>query len=163
MFVRNENIELSKEYDKIEEQKLEQLLIKNVPILRYHQFKISKLTNEKIEITAPIIENQNHYLTAFGGSISTLGIVTGWAILLYKVQEAKLPLKLVIQKNSIHYKLPIKSNFTSKVEINNENWMEFVETALKQGKAKLSLNIKIFCDGLICAEQECRYAALKID
>lgn len=163
MFVRKENTDSSREKFYVDAQNLELQLYKNVPILRHHQFKIAELTSENIKITAPIIANKNHYDTAFGGSISTLGIVTGWAMLLYKVQEAELPLRLLIQKNSIQYKLPIKSNFISETEINNEQWRDFAQTACTKGKAKLSMDIKIFSDGLICAEQECKYAALKID
>lgn len=163
MFVRKENTESYGEKYKVDAQNLEAQLYKNIPILRYHQFKISELTNEKIVITAPIIENKNHFNTAFGGSISTLGIVTGWTLLLYKVQEGKLPLRLVIQRNSIQYKLPIKSDFISQTEINNEHWIEFVQTARTNGKAKLTMKINIFSGGILCAEQECKYAALKND
>lgn len=163
MFVQEENIRSSKDKFKIDAQILEKYLLNSIPILKHHKFKLNYLAENSIQLSAPISENKNHYDTAFGGSISTLGIVTGWALLLYKVKKENLPLRLVIQQNSIHYKKPIFSDFISKAEINTEHWNEFIETSLQKGKAKVMMEIKISSNEVICAEQNCFYAALKTE
>lgn len=140
---------------------LSEYIVTNIPILRSVGLDVSELTGNKIKMSAPLFDNRNHYGSAFGGSIATLGIVAGWAILTYKVKEEKVPTTLVIKSSHTEYVRPVKNDFHAEVEIDNNDWEKLKTKFAEKGKAGIEVTAKIISDGNVCAEQKSVYVCIK--
>lgn len=55
----------------------------------------------------------NHRDTVFGGSASAVAILSAWALLHTRLAGAGIASRLVIQRNSMSYELPIDGSFTA--------------------------------------------------
>ncbi|MDZ7767274.1 MAG: YiiD C-terminal domain-containing protein [Melioribacteraceae bacterium] len=91
MFIKKEEVSKQTEKFAADAKKLNEYILSNIPILSSVNLSVTDLTEDSIKLSAPLYENRNHYGSAFGGSIATIGIVAGWAILTYKIKEEKVP------------------------------------------------------------------------
>ena len=122
MFLQDEKKELSNK--KIID--LQNYIRSNIPITDYMNFHVEELQSYSIKLSAPIKPNDNHYGTAFGGSLATLGILAGWSILHFRATEENLKCVLVIQEGSMKYIRPALTDFEATCDtLNEELWNEF--------------------------------------
>jgi thioesterase domain-containing protein len=122
--------------------------------------EVSELTENKIKISAPLFDNRNHYGSAFGGSIATLGIVAGWAILTYKIKEENIPATLVIKSSNTEYLLSVKDKFYAEVTIEEPKWESLKTKFAEKNKAGMEVTAEIISEGKVCARQKSVYVCL---
>lgn len=139
---------------------LTEYIVSNIPILHSVGLEVSELTENKIKISAPLFDNRNHYGSAFGGSIATLGIVAGWAILIYKIKEENIQATLVIKSSNTEYLLPIKDNFYAEVSIKEIDWEKLKTKFISKQKAGIEVTADIISEGKVCARQKSVYVCL---
>ena len=132
----------------------------NIPLMNYMQVKVNYLLDYSIKLTAPLEPNSNHYGSAFGGSISTLGIAAGWALLQSKISRENLNTRLVIQSSNSRFIRPAKESFEAVCSITTESWFQFKSKILTDNKAKIFLRSELFSENQIIAVQEGLYVAL---
>ena len=156
MFVKNEEFP-----GKSGKEVLSEYIVTNIPILHSVGLDVKVLTENKIKISAPLFDNRNHYGSAFGGSISTLGIVAGWAILTYKIKEERVPTTLVIKNSHTEYILPVTDTFYAEVEVDDNAWETLKTKFTEKGKAGIEVTANIISDGKVCAKQKSVYVCLK--
>lgn len=161
MFVKKEDFSGKTGKYFLSKEVLSEYIVTNIPILHSVGLDVKVLTENKIKISAPLFDNRNHYGSAFGGSISTLGIVAGWAMLTYKIKEGRVPATLVIKSSHTEYLLPVKDNFHAEVEVDDGDWKTLKTKFTEKGKAGIELTSKIISDGKVCAEQKSVYICLK--
>jgi len=84
-----------------------QLLYQQVPLLRHTELQITEIARDAVQLWAPLAANGNHHGTAFGGSLSLLGIVAGW-LLAYAGQDTAQPTRnIVIADSHTRYLAPL--------------------------------------------------------
>lgn len=86
---------------------LKQIIQENMPITRHLQFSLFLNPDENLVATAPLGPNVNHQQTAFGGSLSMLATLAGWAMTRLILREQDCAAEVVIQKSSIAYQAPV--------------------------------------------------------
>ena len=148
MFLRDENKELSnkKVFD------LQNYIRSNIPVTDYMNFHVEDLHSYSIKLSAPIKPNDNHYGTAFGGSLATLGILAGWSILHFRAEEEELKCVIVIQESSMKYIRPARTDFEAVCDTLNEKlWNEFKSGLLAKGKARISMFTNLYSQGELIA------------
>lgn len=119
---------------------------------------------KKMVVSAPLDPNLNHRNTAFGGSISTLGILSGWALLFLQLKESGLKTRLVIQKSTSDFIEPIEQDFTATCfSPPEEDWEKFMKTLKKHGKARVRLDSQILCGSRNCGNHEGTYVAILLN
>ena len=163
MFVKKEDADFrDNKLPKVKEAaKLKNYIRNNIPLTDFMDFNIDELTDYSIKLSAPIKPNGNHYSTAFGGSIATLGILSGWALLHSKMVEEKLPGILVIQESKTKYITPARNDFNAScTDLTDAKWSDFKEELLQKGKAKLILHSVLKSDNKLIAKQESIYVGL---
>jgi thioesterase domain-containing protein len=117
---------------------------KHIPITFNLGAKVEEYNGESIIISAPIEPNLNHRNTAFGGSISALGILSGWALIFLKLRELGIKNRLVIQKSSFDFFEPIENEFKACCCMPaNDEWTKFIKTLNRHGRARISVQSKI--------------------
>jgi len=148
MFLRDESKDLSnkKVFD------LQNYIRSNIPITDYMNFRVEDLQPYSIKLSAPIKLNDNHYGTAFGGSLATLGILAGWSILHFRAAEEKLNCVIVIQESNMKYIRPAYTDFEAVCDMLNEKlWNEFKSGLLAKGKARISMFTNLYSQGELIA------------
>lgn len=163
MFIRNESSDYS-EKNIITNSKainLQNYIRKNIPLTNFMEFSITELEENFIKLTVPIKPNGNHYNTAFGGSISTLGIVCCWALLQQKMNNDEQPGIIVIQESNTQYKKPARTDFSAECLIENPNdWQNFKDELNSNGKSKIELISKLYSEGNLIAVHKGSYFGL---
>jgi len=106
--------------------RLQQYLLKQIPISKGLGISITEASLEEIRITAPLAPNLNHHGTAFGGSVSAVAILAGWTLVYARLEaEGQFP-AVVIQHNEIRYVTPIEGAFSARVRLARpEQWSHF--------------------------------------
>ena len=89
---------------------LEELITEKMPITQHLQFSLSTGEGEAIVASAPLQANLNHMGSAFGGSISMLTTLTGWAMVHTLLDEMCHKAQILIQESDIEYLQPIRDD-----------------------------------------------------
>ena len=114
---------------------------KHMPLSQALGAEITAYDGKKVNITAPLAPNINHRDTAFGGSLSALGVLSGWALLFIKLKEDGIDCRLVIQQSNFDFKSPIPDDFTITAHAPEEKlWKKFIRTLQRYGKARISID-----------------------
>ncbi len=161
MFIKEEEFPKKNEKFVGDEEELTQYILDNIPILNSVKLTVEDLSRNSIKLHAPLHENRNHYGSAFGGSIATIGIVAGWAILTYKIQEEKVPTTLVIKNSHTEYMRPVKDEFYAEVDIEEKDWEALKNKFNSKGKAGMEVTSRIISNGKLCAEQKSVYVCIQ--
>lgn len=141
---------------------IEQYLYEHIPITKALGVEAVEFSKEGVKFKAPLSNNINHRSTAFGGSISSLLITTGWSYLRLLFDEADPIPRIVIGKSTTNYLKPVKSNFTSKLHLpKQENVDTFLNMYDRFGKARILLTAQIEEDNEVLAEFKGEFVVLK--
>lgn len=132
------------------EKQFEKLLHDQIPITKVMGFTVEEFTPVKVRLGAKLEPNVNRWSTVFGGSIVSLVTLCGWGLVYSNVLNFDPDLKdvddvrIVVQKSTTDYILPIKSDFIAECElINKERRDRFFKTYNKMGKARTEIKVLI--------------------
>lgn len=132
-------------------------IYQNIPITKAMGFEIVELTRNEIILGAPIENNINHRGSAFGGSIDSLFLTTGWAFIRFLIDHYKPTPIIVGSKGCTTFLKPILNNFESKLKLPDVKVIdEFLDTYKRFGKARITLEAVI-------EDEEKIYAAFRGD
>lgn len=123
---------------------IEQYLYKHIPITKALGVKAISFSEKEIKLKAPLFNNINHRSTAFGGSISSLLITTGWSYLRLLFDGHDPVPAIVIGRSSTEYLKPINQDFVAELLIPEEEQIErFREMYDRFGKSRITLKAQI--------------------
>jgi thioesterase domain-containing protein len=135
-------------------------LAEHIPISQALGADVRRFDGDSIRIVAPLHPNLNHRNTAFGGSLATLGILTGWGLVNFNLLELGLVCRVVIQKSEMEFLLPVETEFEA-VAQKPKTWETFVRALQRRGKARLELSTMIVASGQPVAKHVGVYVAIK--
>lgn len=118
---------------------LEHYLHDHIPLSRAMQVAVVRADEEAVVLRAPLAPNINHRDTVFGGSASAVAILAAWSLLHVKLQGAGLQRRLVIQRNSMDYLLPIAGDFEARASVDAPAWRAFTRMLARKGRARIEL------------------------
>lgn len=123
---------------------IEQYLYKHIPITKALGVKVISFSKNEVNLKAPLFNNINHRSTAFGGSISSLLITTGWSYLRLLFDDHDPVPAIVIGKSSTEYLKPINQDFVAELVIPGKERIEkFQEMYDRFGKSRITLKAQI--------------------
>jgi thioesterase domain-containing protein len=141
---------------------VEAYLHEHIPITRAMGLKVTGYDGNIVRLWAPLEPNLNHRQTAFGGSVSALGILAGWTLLHIKLGESGDPVQLVIQHSETDYTGPIEADFTAACAMPSaHDWDKFTQTFQRYGKARIQLESSLEAEGRILARHTGTYVAVR--
>lgn len=131
---------------------LERLIVEKMPITEHLEFELAADEQGRLRASAPLQPNANHMGSAFGGSLSMLATVTGWAMVHQMMQEAmedmRRRVEVMIQESDIEYLKPVYENISVVCEPPDEDAKEqFREMLDRWGRARIELECKINAAG----------------
>lgn len=123
---------------------LEQYLHQHIPLTQAMQLHVSSADARQVVLTAPLAPNINHRETAFGGSIAALATLAAWSLVHVRLRELGLACRLVIHRNSMEYRRPIRGAFAARSAIPDEQaWEQFVDAFRRRGKARIQVHAQV--------------------
>ncbi len=144
---------------------LEQLIVQEMPITKHLEFSLISEDDGKLRTNAPLQPNANHMGSAFGGSLSMLATLTGWAMMHQLVEDKMANMRrrveVMIQESDIEYLKPVYENISVICERPDEDALERFQKMLDRwGRARLDLKCKIDAAGERAVTFIGRYVAL---
>lgn len=136
---------------------------KHIPITADLGADIKSYDGDAVTISAPLDVNINHRNSAFGGSLSAIGILSGWALLFIKMKELDLQSKLVIQSSGFKFTKPVVDDFEAIARLpQTKKFERFLKTLEKHGRARITIDSDILCNGDSCGTHQGVYVAVRI-
>jgi thioesterase domain-containing protein len=115
----------------------------------------------RLVLTAPLEANHNHLGTAFGGSLSALCTLAGYALLWLELGDRHS--HIVVRDSAIQYKQPVRAKVIRVECVRPEAAVmtHFRERFAKQGKARIKLESVVEEEGQRCVEFAGTFVAVK--
>jgi thioesterase domain-containing protein len=119
---------------------LEQYLHAHIPLSKAMAVEVVSIADGAVVLRAPLAPNTNHRQTVFGGSASALAILAAWSLLHVRLRAAGIANRLVIQRNTMDYRRPIRGDFTARAALAEERqWARFSATLARRHKARIAV------------------------
>jgi thioesterase domain-containing protein len=140
---------------------VQQYLHDHIPMSKQMGIVVERADDSGVVLFAPLEPNINHRDTFFGGSASAVAILSAWTLLNLKLRAHPIPLRLVIQKNWVHYLEPIHHDLrTTCRPPGTREWDRFSRTLEKRGRARILLEATMECEGSVVGTFSGDYVAI---
>jgi thioesterase domain-containing protein len=132
----------------VNEQDLQDYLNTKIPQSVALAVKVEEISSDKLVMSAPLEPNINHRDSVFGGSASSIAILSAWAFLHTKLKSLGINTTLVIQKNTMSYDAPILGRFNAEASLaEDQNWDKFLKLLSRRGKARIEVQSQLIYQG----------------
>ena len=146
------------------ESELETYLHDHIPLSRAMAVRVVSLADSKVVLGAPLGPNINHRDTVFGGSASALAILSAWSLLHLRLTAAGQPSRVVIQRNSMDYLVPIAGDFTATATLDPDGgWDGFLKLLIRRGLARITVGAELEYRGQIAGRLSGEFVAFGKD
>lgn len=126
---------------------IKQYLYDNIPLAKAMGVEVIDIGKHSLTLKAPLSSNSNMHGTAFGGSLSSLALLTGWSLIHTQVSDQWLPGgDLVIAEAHIIYQKPVATDLVAQAKMDIEQFTQFIQTYKEKGKARLTVEIEVKTD-----------------
>lgn len=125
-----------------------------IPLTKMMDIQITDYTNESLITTAPLEININDKGTAFGGSLSTMTIISAWSMCWLISKELGYDSKnIVVIKNENSYNKPVTKDLVCYTRKPNKEQIETLKSKLeKKGSASIGIHSQIIEDDETCVD-----------
>jgi len=138
-------------------------LHEHIPITAHLGVEVVAFGEGAIRLRAPLAANINHRDTAFGGSLSSLGILAGWGLIHFSLKQRGLPSRIVIQSSRMDFLAPGDDDFEAVASLDVVAWQRFCTMLQKKGRARLTLPSEVLIGASQVATHEGIYVAILND
>lgn len=112
------------------------------------EMKVVVASPARVLLECPLEPNRNHRGTGFGGSISSIATLAGWAWIWVMMRERTMPPNIVISKSSIEYIQPVDSAFSAELRPPSDAQIKaFIDSFDRRGSARIELKVDVLCRG----------------
>ena len=142
---------------------LQAYLHREIPLSEAMDVTVVDPGPDTVVLTAPLAPNTNHRDTAFGGSVSTLATLAGWALVHRRLAESGRRSQVVIQWGSTEYLHPVSSDFTATCDgMDDTEWRRLTRTLDRRGmgRARVEVEVEVTAGGRVVARFQGAFVAL---
>lgn len=126
---------------------LQKVLNSEIPLTKSIGLKVKEHDELSLTLSAPLEKNINHKLTAFGGSIYSVSVLSGWGLIYLLLKQHNLSGHIVIQESNIKFIKPVTTDITAKCSFKSAEQSEkFLKAYKRKGKARIKLDVNILCN-----------------
>ena len=120
--------------------RLEKLITLQIPVTRHLHFRVLVDNNHLPVLEVPLQPNINHLGTAFGGSLSMLCTIEGWACMYLLLQQHELMADILIQKSEMNFLSQVEDDFkVTSIHPSQTELDVFIRTFHRFGKARIPI------------------------
>lgn len=140
---------------------LEDYLHEHIPLSKAMGVSVVAAGPEEVVLRAPLGPNINHRETVFGGSASAVATLAAWALLHLRLRAEGFSCRLVIQRNTMEYDLPIDGTFTARASVEQvTDWSRFVRMLSRRGKGRVAVVSLLEYNGQVAGRFAGEFVAL---
>ncbi|WP_038247095.1 thioesterase domain-containing protein [Ghiorsea bivora] len=126
---------------------LQDVLHTEIPLTKHIGLSVVKHTELSLTLSAPLEKNINHKCTAFGGSIYSVSVLSGWGLIYLLLKQHNLSGHIVIQESNTKFSKPVNSDITATCSfISIRQCDKFINMYKRKGVARIKLVSKISCN-----------------
>ena len=141
---------------------MEAYLHEHIPISAAMECRVLRTSPVDVLLEAPLTPNLNHRATAFGGSLSALAILAGWAMVHFRLRAEGLEVRTVIRESGVRYDKPVRGPFQALcLAPPADAWERFVRTLRRRGKGRIRVEVQLSSDGRSVGSYSGTYVALE--
>lgn len=127
---------------------LQDVLHTEIPLTKHMGLSVVESTELSLTLSAPLENNINHKSTAFGGSLYSVSVLSGWGLISLLLKKHDLSGHIVIQESNIKFIKPVNSDITAKCSfLSTQQCDKFITMYKRKGVARIKLRSKISCNG----------------
>ena len=139
---------------------LQDRLTSEFALARHIGISVECADDAALGLTAPLIANANYQGTAFGGSLFSVAVLTGWAWVARFVDSRRLAADAVIQESTIRYLAPVRGVLRASLVLPDTAEIErFAKMLQRARRGRIRLRVEIRQEPTVAAEFEGVYAA----
>jgi len=132
---------------------LQEVIHHDIPLTQAMGLQVKTVTSESITLIAPLENNVNHKSTAFGGSLFSMAVLSGWCLLYFRLKELDVAGNIVIQESDIKYLQPVTGEIEASCQIDSEQqFNRFIKIFKRKGLARIKLKAEIKTEDGIAVE-----------
>ncbi len=141
---------------------IERYLHEHIPLSQAMAVTVASIDEQGVTLSAPLLPNINHRSTVFGGSLSTLAILSAWTWLHIQLQTLSIPCRIVIQRNCFEYLQPAIGEFQAHCcAPSSLNWERFLAVLGRHNKSRITLNVHVHSMGQLAGTFQGEYVVLR--
>lgn len=143
-------------------QTIQDYLHEHIPLSKAMEVSVLKADASGVVLSAPLEPNINHRETVFGGSASSLAILAAWSVVHFGLQREGLSCRVVIQRNTMSYDMPIAGRFTAQCNVPApEIWQRFLTMLRRKKIGRIELVSALAYEGKAAGTMEGVFVAIK--
>ena len=127
--------------------KLQDVLHSEIPLTRAIGIEVVEYNDNGLTLSAPLENNVNHKATAFGGSLYSVCVLSGWSLIYLLLKERGLSGHIVIQESNIRFLRPVTTNIIAKCAFESgEQCEKFIRSYKRKALARIRLQSRVICN-----------------
>jgi thioesterase domain-containing protein len=113
-----------------------------------------------VVLRAPLAPNANYKGTAFGGSLYSLAVLTGWAWVTRYLAARGVSADAVIQESNTRFLIPVEGDLRASAAAPSAVQIDkFRKILQRAGRGRIRLRVEIYYDGVLATLFEGVFAA----
>lgn len=139
---------------------LQRRIAREFPLARHIGIVVDAADYTGIVLRAPLAPNSNDKGTAFGGSLYSLAVLTGWSWVARYLAAHELKADAVIQESTIRYLAPVDGELYASLAAPSEAQVnKFRRMLQRAGRGRIRLRVDIHCEDALATHFEGVFAA----
>ncbi len=123
---------------------LQSYIYEHIPVIAQNHFEIQEIKDEQVFFKGSLKEHINHRDSAFGGSLSSLMILTAWSAVRIMTDKLK-NVVIVIQNSHVDFLKPVLADFTA---VNHQLppaiRQKLFQSLQRFGKGRVTMNVDLY-------------------
>lgn len=130
-------------------EKLQQVLRSEIPLTNDICIETKEFSGLALTLFAPLEKNINHKSTAFGGSLYSVSVLSGWGLIYLLMQQHGLTGHIVIQESNTKFLRPVVSDIIATSTFSSQEQCDkFIHMYKRKNIARVKLSSQILSDNL---------------
>jgi len=139
---------------------LQGIITSEFALARHIGIVVESADDAGIVLSAPLAPNANPKGTAFGGSLFSIAVLTGWSWVTRYLAAAGLAADAVIQESTIRYLVPVEGALRATLHAPPRDDIEkFRKMLQRAGRGRIRLKVDIHLDRTLATEFDGVFAA----
>jgi thioesterase domain-containing protein len=123
---------------------LQNLIDREIVLAKHMGVIVESADEVSMILRAPLAPNANHKGTAFGGSLYSLAVLTGWAWVTRCLATRELDAEAVIQQSSMRFLVPVHGEMRACIEVPAAAAVDkFLKMMLRAGRGRIRLQVNM--------------------
>jgi thioesterase domain-containing protein len=139
---------------------LQTRIVQEFALARHMGIIVESADDTAVVLRAPLALNANYKGTAFGGSLYSVAVLTGWAWVTRYLAAQGLAADAVIQESNVRFLAPVQGELRASTVAPTDMQVDRFHKMLRRaGRGRIRLRVEIQCDHTLATLFEGVFAA----